>query len=278
MGGIMVQWIIPCNISLYDVIGAFKKLRCIEWKQSNHSISVEDEVFIYVGKPVSSILYKCKVNRANFSNTEIDDSEFVLDGETYQNYGNYMELELIEEYEPSRFHVDVLTANGMRGRIQGPRRVNELETFLNQEQEDWVESVDNIISESLLEGKEKETIIKARVNQSVYRERLLQKHKKCCLCGVSESRVLIASHIKPWSQCNPKEKVDGYNGLLLCPNHDKVFDIGLITFNDNGNIMISHKLSYNDRISLNLRDDMKITLPEKSAKYIEYHRKHIFLK
>lgn len=94
---------------------------------------------------------------------------------------------------------------------------------------------------------------------------------------MSENRVLIASHIKPWSQCKPEEKIDEHNGLLLCPNHDKVFDSGLITFSNNGSIMISDELNYNDRIFLNLRDDMKITISEKSIKYMEYHRKHIFL-
>ncbi len=274
----MQQWIIPCNINLYDVIGAFKQLRCIEWKQSNHSISVGDEVFIYVGKPISSILYKCKVNRANFSETRIDDSKFVLNGENYQNYGNYMELELLEEYEAERFHIDVLIANGLKGRVQGPRRVNELDLFLNKNNNEWVYEIDDIVSQSILVGKEKEIIVKARVNQSLYRDMLLKKYKKCCLCGVAESMVLIASHIKPWSQCTLEEKVDEHNGLLLCPNHDKVFDRGLITFSKNGNIMISSELSYNDRILLNLREDMKIKISEKSEKYMEYHRQHIFRK
>lgn len=274
----MVQWIIPCNINLYDVIGAFEKFKCIDWKQSNHSISVGDEVFIYVGKPISSIMYKCKVNKANFNKPKIDDSEFVLNGETYQNYGNYMELELSEKYDISRFHIDILVANGLKGRIQGPRRVNELETLLNTNNGAWIEEIDNTASETMLIGKEKDVIIKARVNQSVYREMLLSKHKKCCLCGVTDSRLLIASHIKPWSQSNSEEKVDVYNGLLLCPNHDKVFDSGLITFNNQGEIIISNELSCNDKIFLNLREDMKIELSEKSAKYMEYHRKNIFIK
>ena len=51
----MEQWIIPCNISLYDVISAFEKLERIEWKQSKYSISVGDEIFIYVAN--QSILF-----------------------------------------------------------------------------------------------------------------------------------------------------------------------------------------------------------------------------
>lgn len=73
-----------------------------------------------------------------------------------------------------------------------------------------------------------------------------------------------------------QKKIDVHNGLLLCPNHDKIFDSGLITFDNNGNIMISDELNCNDRILLNLRDDMKIAISEKSIKYMEYHRKHIY--
>lgn len=48
----MEQWIIPCNVKYYDVQGAFKKLKCLDWKQSNKSIRVGDEVFIYIGSPI----------------------------------------------------------------------------------------------------------------------------------------------------------------------------------------------------------------------------------
>lgn len=274
----MTQWIIPCNINIYDVFGAFKKLKCIEWKQSNRSISTGDEVFIYVGKPVSSIIFKCKVIKANISECRIDDFEFVINGTTFENYGNYMELEMIEKYDPSKFHYDTLVANGLKGRIQGPRRVNELNTLLNSEDLTWVDKVECFNFTNLTVGKEKDAIVKIRVNQSSYRQKLLSMYNKCCLCGVQNDKVLIASHIKPWSCCEPSEKVDVYNGLILCPNHDKLFDTGLISFNNQGNIIISNELSDEERISLNLKNDMKIMLPKYSIKYMEYHNKNIFIK
>lgn len=272
----MQQWIIPCNIKLYDVIGAFNKLKCLDWKQSNRSISPGDEVFIYVGKPICSILFKCKVNRSNYSEAQIDDSEFILHGDTYENYGNYMELEVLEKYNVSRFHKDVLVANGLKGNIQGPRRVNELESLLNFNNDAWVKEIDNITNDCSFVGKEKEVIIKTRVNQSIYREMLLNKYKKCCLCGMGDSRMLIASHIKPWSKSSANEKVDIYNGLLLCPNHDKAFDNGLITFDSNGSIIISEQLSNKDRLLLNLNEDMKITLHKNNIEYMKYHRNNIY--
>ena len=137
----------------------------------------------------------------------------------------------------------------------------------------------NIITEienSYLEGVEKEALVKVRINQGVFRDKLLKKYSKCCLCGVCNSTFLIASHIKPWAESNSIEKLDIENGLLMCPNHDKLFDGGWITFNDEGQIIISPELHQNDKIFMNVREDMKIELSHKNRKYIEYHRKNIF--
>lgn len=122
----MTEWIIPCNLKYYDVKGAFSKFKAIDWKQSAKNICVGDIVYIYVGKPISAIKYKCRVNKANLSKVEIDDSEFVINGENYENYGNHMELELIREYAGTELTRDMLVENGLKGNIQGPRRVDVL--------------------------------------------------------------------------------------------------------------------------------------------------------
>lgn len=122
----MTEWIIPCNLKYYDVKGAFSKFKAIDWKQSAKNICVGDIVYIYVGKPISAIKYKCRVNKTNLSKVEIDDSEFVINGENYENYGNHMELELIREYAYTELTRDMLVENGLKGNIQGPRRVDVL--------------------------------------------------------------------------------------------------------------------------------------------------------
>ena len=127
----MEQWIIPCNLKYYDVFGAFNNLKSVDWKQTCRSISVGDEVFIYVGKPVSAILYKCKVNCVNYKMPKIDDTAFVINGDPFENYGNYMELELLEKFNETQFHRDILVKHGLKGNIQGARRVNELTQLLN---------------------------------------------------------------------------------------------------------------------------------------------------
>ena len=82
--------------------------------------------------------------------------------------------------------------------------------------------------------------------------------------------------IRPWSESNKSEKVDADNGLLLCPNHDQLFDGDWITFSDDGKIMISKQLSTSNQVLTNIRGDICIKLPEGSKKYMKYHREHIF--
>ena len=125
-------------------------------------------------------------------------------------------------------------------------------------------------------GETKEAVIKQRVNQDVFRKELLKRYKKCCLCGVSNTDLLIASHIKPWSASEPKERLDINNGFIFCPNHDKLFDKGLISFSDNGEIMISEQLGNIDRMFTNVDPSMRITLSKENKKYLEYHRLHVF--
>lgn len=142
-------------------------------------------------------------------------------------------------------------------------------------------AIDNLIDEIEqlnLQGETKEAVVKIRVNQGIFRDRLLYRHKKCCLCGVSNPTMLIASHIKPWKDSGPREKLDMDNGFLMCPNHDRLFDQGLITFDANGSIVIAKKLSENDRMFLNVRTGMKITLTEGNKKYLKFHRKNVFQK
>ncbi len=130
---------------------------------------------------------------------------------------------------------------------------------------------------SNLQGLEKEAFVKQRVNQGVFRDILLKKQKKCCLCGVAEPNLLTASHIKPWRDCTPEERLDEDNGLLLCPNHDRLFDQGWISFKDNGEILISNKLTQPNRMFTNVQDKMKIDMSSDSRRvFMEYHRSKIF--
>jgi len=132
------------------------------------------------------------------------------------------------------------------------------------------------VNKSGIEGKEKEAIVKIRVNQSEFRSELLKRYNKCCLCGVSNDDLLIASHIKPWSVSEPKERLDIDNGFILCPSHDKLFDKGYISFDDEGDILISDRLNETDRIFMNINERMKVAVTSDNKKYLKYHRENVF--
>ena len=123
---------------------------------------------------------------------------------------------------------------------------------------------------------EREVIIKQRVGQGTFREKLIKRESKCKLCEISDSNFLIASHIKPWSDSNSSEKLDVNNGFLLCPNHDKMFDSGYITFSDSGELILSKKLS-NELISSFKLEGKKINISDETKNYIKFHREECFI-
>ena len=123
-----------------------------------------------------------------------------------------------------------------------------------------------------------ETLIKARQGQGRFRQKLLELYPNCPLTGLDVRSLLIASHIKPWSKCNNEERLDPFNGLMLAPNVDALFDSGLITFETDGTIKISPKIDPENQKRLGISPDIKLKIRPKSKKYFEYHRNHVFQK
>lgn len=151
----------------------------------------------------------------------------------------------------------------------------EQEDVLKAQLDNSVDEIDKEIETKQLQGEEREALIKVRVNQSVFRKLLMRRYTHCCLCDVDDESLLVASHIKPWAKSSHAEKVDVNNGLLLCPNHDKLFDRGYISFDNGGHIVISDELSKNCAISMNIKNDMQIELSNDNIKYMEYHRNNV---
>lgn len=151
----------------------------------------------------------------------------------------------------------------------------EQENVLKAQLDNSVDEIDKEIETKQLQGEEREALIKVRVNQSAFRKLLMRRYTRCCLCDVDDESLLVASHIKPWAKSSHTEKVDVNNGLLLCPNHDKLFDRGYISFDNGGHIVISDELSKNCAISMNIKNDMQIELSNDNIKYMEYHRNNV---
>lgn len=129
-----------------------------------------------------------------------------------------------------------------------------------------------------IQGEERIVLTKQRINQTVFRKRLLKRYdKRCCLCGVSGEDMLIASHIKPWSVADVDERVDVNNGLLLCPNHDWLFDKGYISFDTSGKIVVSDKLSDVNQMFMNVDRNKILNMSEQTRKYMKYHSDNILM-
>lgn len=126
---------------------------------------------------------------------------------------------------------------------------------------------------------EREAVIQSRIGQGKFRAKLISYWHSCAVTGCQSIELLRASHIKPWRDANNDERLDLHNGLLLIPNLDAAFDTGLISFTDDGRIIISGLLSEEDRQKLNISTDMRITnISGRHCEYLEYHRNNILKK
>ena len=92
-------------------------------------------------------------------------------------------------------------------------------------------------------GLDKEVVVKQRVNQRFFREAVLASYGgACCMTGLANPELLIASHIKPWKNSEKNERTNPKNGLCLNALHDKAFDRGFITVTKDYKIRISNSI------------------------------------
>lgn len=152
------------------------------------------------------------------------------------------------------------------------------EFSLNLIQEQELRLTKEINNFTLPEITEKQILQKARIGQSIFRQLLIDYWKQCALTGCIITSILKASHIKPWSECTSAERLDKFNGLLLSPNADSLFDAGLISFTNQGELIISSEINHHQ-----IRDVLggftKLSkISKHHAPYLEYHRTIIFKK
>lgn len=114
--------------------------------------------------------------------------------------------------------------------------------------------------------------VEVRKGQQQFREKLLQYWEVCSVTGCSFHEVLIASHIVPWAEASDSERLDVFNGLLLTPNLDRLFDNYFISFNSSGDILISKTISSKAMHDLGINPSMKLRRTD--AKLLSYLQKH----
>ncbi|WP_404369067.1 HNH endonuclease [Corallococcus coralloides] len=121
---------------------------------------------------------------------------------------------------------------------------------------------------------------KARRGQGGFRADLLEYWTGTCpLTGVRIPELLRASHIKPWSRCTDRERLDPFNGLLLAAHFDALFDQGFISFTDEGVLLVAEALGAAEREVFRLAEKLpQLSVNPRHLPYLAHHREHVFLK
>jgi putative restriction endonuclease len=132
---------------------------------------------------------------------------------------------------------------------------------------------------------EKLSTVKLRRGQQFFRQAILNAYGvRCCITGIAVPRLLVASHIRPWSAF-PEDRLNPRNGLCLSSLHDVAFDSGLITLDEKLRVVLSPRLKAHfpqPALEQNFaayegqpirRPEM---LTEPAAEFLAHHRTAIF--
>jgi len=284
-----MEWIITAKITGkdgYDVLSAFNEMPFIDWHKSKvlNNIRKGDIVYIYVGRPYSRIMLKMLCIMTDVPvQKQMDDSTY-YNNQYLRNYiGPAFRLEKMKKLDDDKLSVSYMRNHGyIKKGIQGSYKSENypaLFKYINDcFSEDAVEKEYYDLRNSISEIGEKysEAMIKTRIGQGAYRDALIEKYDcRCMLCGISIKSVLVASHIKEFSASTKVESIDTNNGLLLCANHDKLFDQHLISFDRNGDIMISHEIDESQYDNLNIAKSSHIDIDSSVETYMQYHREQL---
>jgi predicted restriction endonuclease len=125
----------------------------------------------------------------------------------------------------------------------------------------------------------KKALIEARIGQGQFRKDLFDLwNARCCITGFSAAPSLLrASHIRPWSESDNVQRLDPFNGLLLSPAYDAVFDAGFLAFDDGGTAILSGSLLPEAAACIGIVLSARIVgLQCRHRSYLAYHRDQVF--
>jgi putative restriction endonuclease len=146
---------------------------------------------------------------------------------------------------------------------------------------EWEQAEQSRIQQTqALSSTTREALIKARVGQGLFRRNVAALEHRCRITGVTYPPHLFASHIKPWRESTNEERLSGENGLLLTPTVDHLFDRGFISFEDNGELLIS-EVSHKESIKrMGIDTDRIVRVGAFSGgqkHFLTHHRRAVFL-
>lgn len=149
--------------------------------------------------------------------------------------------------------------------------------FIKNESQSNIENIDiNLFDKKILET-ESINLVKTRIGQNLFRQRVIYRwNGECAVTKFDVTRALVASHILPWAESDNDQRLDANNGILLSPTYNSLFDLHLISFENNGKIILS------DNISMKTFNTIRVTgleriegLNEINGNYLEKHRSNL---
>ena len=161
----------------------------------------------------------------------------------------------------------------------------ESEKLLAKVTHTTIEKLNHLVETDLpKEGKEREQVVKVRINQAIFRRTVLASYNNtCCITGIRQTELLIAGHIKPWG-IDKKNRLNPQNGIAINSLHDKAFEAGLITITPDYKVKISNSLKKQSESQV-LQDyffryeNQSIILPSRllpDKKFLQYHNEQRF--
>ncbi|GAB3344351.1 HNH endonuclease [Marilutibacter aestuarii] len=151
--------------------------------------------------------------------------------------------------------------------------------FVAEPNADVLEDLHLIERDANIPATQRLQLTKARVGQGLFRNRVMSVDPRCRVTGIEDPRLLIASHIKPWRDSTNAERINGFNGLMLSPHIDALFDERLISFEDDGRMLVHPSLSNDvlDRWSISKSTKVGGFLSEQSS-FLTHHRNAFLVK
>lgn len=214
------------------------------------SITFSNKHLLRFTEEFSDFLHEVKINKINNINSDSSSSQLTGNESSFPNFTESNKQKTFEKNDSTIY------------------RISKLKVDMESELSD--------LDQQRMSGEDINAIVKRRVGQSLFRDLLMTNDGSSChISQLNNRRLLIASHIVPWSESTGDEKTDPDNGLLLAVNWDAVFDKWLITFDSEGKVIISKSLNPETLIQLgidcsfSLKDEV---LNEKRLAYLKRHR------
>ncbi|PYU29206.1 MAG: HNH endonuclease [Acidobacteria bacterium] len=155
-------------------------------------------------------------------------------------------------------------------------------TVPNADLELWEHHIESEVDQDIsIPLTDREAIITARRRQGLFKQRVMAIERFCRITRVDNPTHLRASHCKPWRDSTNDERLNGENGLLLTPSIDHLFDRGFISFQEDGQLIISPvaDASSLERMGVPTRETVNVgAFSSGQRRFLEYHRDAVLLR